>query len=84
MGGVVKGSGRCNAGFLRKHLRGGLTPSVIACGDATFPKGTAFVPAGRFKAPPKGVPLGKLAASETSRLKGYSPYASINLPSVKE
>ena len=60
------------------------TPSVIACGDATFPKGTAFVPAGRFKAPPKGVPLGKLAASETSRLKGYSPYASISLPSAKE
>ena len=22
---------------------GGITPSVIACGDATFPKGTAFV-----------------------------------------
>ena len=61
-----------------------ITPSVIACGDATFPKGTAFVPAGRFKAPPKGVPLGKLAASETSRLKGYSPYTSINLPSAKE
>ena len=60
------------------------TPSVIAYGDATFPKGTAFVPAGRFKAPPKGVPLGKLAASETSRLKGYFPYASISLPSAKE
>ena len=44
----------------RPHLRGGWhgaavtggvqarTPSVIACGDATFPKGTALVVAGRF------------------------------------
>ena len=27
-----------------------LTPSVIACGDATFPKGTAFVVAVKFPA----------------------------------
>ena len=38
-----------------------LTPSVIACGDATFPKGTAFVAAGNFAVAPKGVPLGELA-----------------------
>ena len=61
MGGVVKGSGRCNAGFLRKHLRGGLTPSVIACGDATFPKGTAFGGEGKDHGIAKGVPLGELA-----------------------
>ena len=28
----------------------GSTPSVIACGDATFPKGTAFVVAVKFPA----------------------------------
>ena len=36
--GVVKANGSCHAGFLRKHLRGGENSSVIACGDATFPK----------------------------------------------
>ncbi len=56
--------------FAWPPLRGCFTPSVIACGDATFPKGTASVLAGKFKAQPEGVPLGKLAASETSRLKG--------------
>ena len=35
-------NGSCRAGFLRKQPRGGgSTPSVIAYGDATFPKGTA-------------------------------------------
>ena len=29
-----------------------ITPSVIACGDATFPKGTAFVVAIKFSAVP--------------------------------
>ena len=69
MGGVVKGSGRCNAGFLRKHPRGGLTPSVIACGDATFPKGTALAVAAKFPAEFKGVPLGELP--NKVRLRGY-------------
>ena len=41
-GGVVTANGSCRAGFLRKQPRGGgSTPSVIAYGDATFPKGTA-------------------------------------------
>ena len=38
-----------------------ITPSVIAYGDATFPKGTALAMAGNFAAAPKGVPLGELA-----------------------
>ena len=37
------------------------TPSVIAYGDATFPKGTASVAAAKFPSQPKGVPLGELA-----------------------
>ncbi len=46
------------------------TPSVIAYGDATFPKGTASAVAARFPAQSKGVPLGELAANEVSRLRG--------------
>ena len=49
------------------------TPSVIACGDATFPKGTALAMAGNFAAAPKGAPLGELAANVVSRLRGYFP-----------
>ena len=49
------------------------TPSVIACGDATFPKGTALAVAGNFAVAPKGVPLGELAANVVSRLRGYFP-----------
>ena len=51
-------------------MRGADTPSVIACGDATFPKGTASVVAAKFSAQPKGVPLGELAANAVSRLRG--------------
>ena len=47
------------------------TPSVIAYGDATFPKGTASVVAAKFPAQPKGVPLGELAANAVSRLRGF-------------
>ncbi len=46
------------------------TPSVIAYGDATFPKGTASAVAARFPAQSKGVPLGELAANAVSRLRG--------------
>ena len=35
----------------------GGTPSVIAYGDATFPKGTALGVAAKFPATTKGVPL---------------------------
>ena len=37
------------------------TPSVIACGDATFPKGTASAVVVKFSAQPKGVPLEEIA-----------------------
>ena len=47
------------------------TPSVIAFGDATFPKGTASVVAAKLPAVPKGVPLGELAS--VARLRGYFP-----------
>ena len=39
---MERGRNSCRTGFLRKQPRGGgSTPSVIAYGDATFPKGTA-------------------------------------------
>ncbi len=41
----------------------------IACGDATFPKGTALAVAAKFPAAFKGVPLGELP--NEVRLRGY-------------
>ena len=39
-----------------------ITPSVIACGDATFPRRVkASAAATKFPAVPKGSPLGELA-----------------------
>ena len=55
------------------RLREG-TPSVIACGDATFPKGTAFVLAGNFAALPRR-PLG--GAGERSEPEGVRSQASV-------
>ena len=42
----------------------GSTPSVIAYGDATFPKGTAFRGGGNLAAAPKGAPLEELSRSD--------------------
>ena len=51
------------------NARRGITPSVIACSDATFPKGTALAVAAKFPAEFKGVPLGELP--NKVRLRGY-------------
>ena len=51
------------------------TPSVKACGFATFPKGTASVVAAKFSASPKGVPLGELAPQAT---EGVAPLYNEN------
>ena len=40
---------------------GSVTPSVKACGFATFPKGTALGGDGKLCGIAKGVPLGELA-----------------------
>ena len=61
----------CSAAFCGNSRAVGATPSVIACGDATFPKGTALAVAGNFEAAPKGAPLGELAANVVSRLRGF-------------
>ena len=44
---------------------------LAASRQATFPKGTASAVTGSFTAQPKGVPLGELAATNGSRLRGY-------------
>ena len=43
---------------------------LAASRQATFPKGTASAVTGSFTAQPKGVPLGELAATNGSRLRG--------------
>ena len=63
-GGVVEENGICSAAFCESAALRGSTPSVIAYGDATFPKGTASAVAGNFAAAPKGVPLGELSRSD--------------------
>ena len=51
--------------FLRKRGAAGSTPSVIAYGDATFPKGTGFFAvAGNFAVASKGALLGELSRSD--------------------
>ncbi len=67
-GGVVAANCICSAAFCESAaLRA--TPSVIACGDATFPKGTASAVAENFAAIHKGAPLGELP--NEVRLKGF-------------
>ena len=59
----------------RKAACPGVTPSVIACGDATFPKGTAFSGGGKVSGTTQRRPLG--GAGERSETEGvflsYSP-----------
>ena len=55
--------------FLRKRgAAAGVTPSVIACGDATFPKGTAFGGGGKVSGIAIRRPLG--GAAERSEAEG--------------
>ena len=58
--------------------KGEPTPSVIAYGDATFPKGTASAAAGNFAAAPKGVPLGEvdLRSKDGEGIPGSKPSQS--------
>ena len=45
-----------------------ITPSVIACGDATFPKGTAFSGSDKVSGGTQRLPLGGAGAQ---RLRSY-------------
>ena len=70
--------------FLRKRgAAGGDTPSVIAYGDATFPKGTASAVVVKFSAQLKGVPLGEL--SSVARLRGnLASLRTLRCPILRE
>ncbi len=66
-GGVVEGNGSCSAAFCESAALRGITPSVIAYGDATFPKGTAFRGGGKLCGSTERLPLGGAVAQ---RLRG--------------
>ena len=55
---------------LHRRRGGGITPSVIACGDATFPTGTAFGGGGKVSGIAQRHPLGGAGAQ---RLRGFLP-----------
>ena len=65
-GRVMEGNGICSAAFCESAALRGSTPSVIAYGDATFPKGTAFRIAAKFPSSQKASPWGSwLCAAKT-------------------
>ena len=66
-GGVVEENGICSAAFCESAALRGITPSVIAYGDATFPKGTAFRGGGKLCGSTERRPLGGAVAQ---RLRG--------------
>ena len=49
---------------------GGVTPSVIACGDATFPKGTAFGGGGKVSGIAIRRPLGGAGCERSEQTEG--------------
>ena len=64
----MEGNGICSAAFCESAALRGITPSVIAYGDATFPKGTAFRGGGKLCGSTERRPLGGAVAQ---RLRGY-------------
>ena len=55
-----------------RALCGG-TPSVIAYGDATFPKGTAFCGGGKVSCTSKRRPLGGAGCERSEQTEGVFP-----------
>ena len=55
--------------------------SLLPLVAASSPKGTPYGNAGNFAATAKAVPLGKVAANEVSRRKGYLP---ANFPATQK
>ena len=64
------------------------TPSVIACGDATFPKGTAFGGGGKVSGTAQRRPLGGAGCERSEQTEGVplripARYSTINsVPAV--
>ena len=51
-------------------MRSADTPSVIACGDATFPKGTASAVAAKFSGTAQRRPLGGAGCERSEQTEG--------------
>ena len=66
----MEGNGSCSAAFCESAALRGITPSVIAYGDATFPKGTAFGSGGKVFGIAQRRPLG--GAGERSEPEGVA------------
>ena len=63
--------------FRRKQALPMITPSVIACGDATFPKGTAFSGSDKASGSTQRLPLGGAGALAP---EGVTPPVKIITP----
>ena len=59
------------------------TPSVIAYGDATFPKGTAFGGGGGFISTAKAPPWGSWLCAAKTEGVAYSTASEMSLPSSR-
>ena len=63
-----------------KARRCGGTPSGIACGDVTFPKGTAFSGNGKVSGIAQRRPLGGACCDQREQTEGVASAVAINLP----
>ena len=68
------------AGFSEPLFHGQRTPSVIACGDATFPKGTAFSGSDKASGSAQRLPLGGAGALAP---EGVTPPVKMQSRSVR-
>ena len=59
-----------------------ITPSVIACGDATFPKGTAFSGSDKVSGSAQRLPLGGAGALAPEGVPGEQTLSVISLRSM--
>ena len=62
--------------FQKLCVCGKQTPSVIACGDATFPKGTAFGGGGKVSGSAIRRPLGGAGCERSEQTEGVHPLSS--------
>ena len=76
-GGVMEGNGICSAAFCESAALRGSTPSVIAYGDATFPKGTAFGGGGKLCGSTERRPLGGAVAQRLRGFKSAEPEKTV-------
>ena len=64
-------------------MRSADTPSVIACGDATFPKGTASAVAAKFSGTAQRRPLGGAGCERSEQTEGVGTLPFLSTLSIK-